>query len=389
MGRWWRASQGSSSVADQILLSPPHIGEEEADLVSQALASNWIAPVGPFIDRFEAEFREYVGARHAVAVTSGTAALQLALHVLNVGAGDEVAVSTLTFVGSVAPVVHRGATPVFIDSDSSWNMDHALLERALKERPRIKAVVVVHLYGQPADLDAIRSVCDARGVPLIEDAAEAAGTTYKGRHVGGDGAIGYFSFNGNKIITTSNGGMIVTADAALATHARKLATQAREPVPHYEHVELGYNFRMSNVLAAIGVAQLRKLPQRVDQRRQIFAFYEQRLGDLPGVHFMAESPFGRSTRWLTALTITPSAAATDREQVRVALANARIEARPVWKPMHLQPALRGYPAFLSGVSDHVFAEGLCLPSGSALTLDDLERIVTVFRSAWKPAGIRS
>jgi len=376
-------------VADQILLSPPHIGSEEAALVAEALRSNWIAPVGPFVDRFEAEFREVVGARHAVAVTSGTAALQLALHVLGIGPGDEVAVSTLTFIGSVSPIVHRGAVPVFVDSDSSWNMDPTLLERALNERPRIKAVVVVHLYGQPADLDAIRAVCDARGVPLIEDAAEAAGTTYKRRHVGNDGTIGYFSFNGNKIITTSNGGMIVTGSADIANHARKLATQAREPVPHYEHLELGYNFRLSNVLAALGVAQLGRLEQRVERRREIFRFYQEHLGDLPGVTFMPESGLGRSTRWLTTLTIDPKAAGPDREQVRLALVNAKIEARPVWKPMHRQPALQRHPALLSGVSDRVFADGLCLPSGSSLTRNDLERIVAAFRDVWKPAVARS
>ncbi len=376
-------------MADQILLSPPHIGSEEAALVAEALRSNWIAPVGPFVDRFEAEFREVVGARHAVAVTSGTAALQLALHVLGIGPGDEVAVSTLTFIGSVSPIVHRGAVPVFVDSDSSWNMDPTLLERALNERPRIKAVVVVHLYGQPADLDAIRAVCDARGVPLIEDAAEAAGTTYKRRHVGNDGTIGYFSFNGNKIITTSNGGMIVTGSADIANHARKLATQAREPVPHYEHLELGYNFRLSNVLAALGVAQLGRLEQRVERRREIFRFYQEHLGDLPGVTFMPESGLGRSTRWLTTLTIDPKAAGPDREQVRLALVNAKIEARPVWKPMHRQPALQRHPALLSGVSDRVFADGLCLPSGSSLTRNDLERIVAAFRDVWKPAVARS
>ena len=264
-------------MARQILLSPPHLGPEETELLLQAVQSNWIAPVGPFIDQFEAEFREVVGARHAVAVSSGTAALQLALHALGVGHGDEVAVSTLTFVGSVSPIVHRGAVPVFIDCDATWNMDPNLLEEALRRHPRIKAVVVVHLYGQPADLDAIRAVCEPRGIPIIEDAAEAAGTTYKGRHVGNDGAIGYFSFNGNKIITASNGGMIVTPREDLANHVRKLATQAREPAPHYEHTELGYNFRLSNLLAALGLAQLRRLPERVAQRRRNFEYYNAHL----------------------------------------------------------------------------------------------------------------
>ncbi len=376
-------------MPERILLSPPHLGPEETALVLQAIQSNWIAPVGPFIDQFEAEFREVVGARHAVAVTSGTAALQLALHVLGIGAGDEVAVSTLTFVGSVSPIVHRGAVPVFVDCDATWNMDPELLAEALRRHPRIKAVVVVHLYGQPADLDAIRAVCDPRGVLIIEDAAEAAGTTYKGRHVGNDGALGYFSFNGNKIITASNGGMIVTGSEDLANHARKLATQAREPAPHYEHSELGYNFRLSNVLAALGLAQLRRLPQRVEQRRRNFDYYNNHLANLPGVRFMPETPLGTCTRWLTTLTIDPDVAGVDRETVRLALNGADIEARPVWKPMHLQPALKHYPAVLAGISERLFAQGLCLPSGSSLAPDDLERVVAAMRHTWSATVARS
>lgn len=374
-------------MPERILLSPPHIGPEETELVLQAMQSNWIAPVGPFIDRFEAEFREVVGARHAVAVSSGTAALTLALHVLGIGAGDEVAVSTLTFVGSVSPIVHRGAVPVFVDCDATWNMDPELLDDALRKHPRIKAVVVVHLYGQPADLDAIRVVCEPRGIPIIEDAAEAAGTTYKERHVGNDGAIGYFSFNGNKIITASNGGMIVTGREDLAEHVRKLATQAREPAPHYEHNELGYNFRLSNVLAALGLAQLHRLPQRVEQRRRNFDYYSDHLSDLPGVRFMPETPLGTCTRWLTTLTIDPHVAGVDREAVRTALNSADIEARPVWKPMHLQPALKHYPAVLAGISDRLFAQGLCLPSGSSLSDADLERVADNVRLVWTSARV--
>jgi pyridoxal phosphate-dependent aminotransferase EpsN len=261
-------------------------------------------------------------------------------------------------------------------------MDPTLLERALQDRPAIRAVVVVHLYGQAADLDEIKSVCGRRGVSLIEDAAEAAGTTYKGRQVGNDGRIGYFSFNGNKIITTSNGGMIVTDDGSLAARIRKLSTQAREPAAHYEHTEVGYNYRMSNVLAAIGVGQLAKLATRVEQRRRNFAYYEHRLADLPGVAFMPESPLGRCTRWLTVLTIDPAVAPADREAVRLGLEAAQIESRPMWKPMHQQPALRKYPAYLSGVADRLFSTGLCLPSGSSLTVTDLERIVASMRLVW-------
>jgi pyridoxal phosphate-dependent aminotransferase EpsN len=366
----------------QIWLSPPHLGPEETDLLLQAVRSNWVAPVGPFIDQFEAEFRDVVGARYAVAVSSGTAALHLALHTLGIGQGDEVAVPTLTFVGSVSPIVHRGATPVLIDCDDTWNIDPNLLEDALHRHPRIKAVVVVHLYGQPADLDALRAVCERRGVAVIEDAAEAAGTTYRDRHVGNDGVIGYFSFNGNKIITTSNGGMIVTAREDLANHMRKLATQAREPAAHYEHTELGYNFRLSNLLAAVGIAQLRRLSQRVEQRRRNFDYYYAHLSDLPGIRFMAEATFGRSTRWLTTLTIDARAAGVDREAVRTALSREDIEARPVWKPMHLQPVLTHCPAVLTGASDRLFADGLCLPSGSSLTEDDLSRVVECVRQVW-------
>jgi dTDP-4-amino-4,6-dideoxygalactose transaminase len=365
-----------------ILLSPPHLGPEERQLLLQAFDSNWIAPVGPFLTEFEETFKALTGARAAVAVSSGTAALHLALHALGVGAGDEVAVSTLTFVGSVGPIVHRGATPVFVDSDGSWNMDPALLDRALRARPGIRAVVVVHLYGQPADLDAILDVCRTHDVPLIEDAAEAVGTLYKGRHVGNHGRVGYFSFNGNKIITTSNGGMVVTDDEALAEHMRKLATQAREPALHYEHEEIGYNHRLSNLLAAIGVAQARRIEQRVEQRRHTFSYYERHLGDLPGVRFMPESPLGRSTRWLTTLTTDPDRSGTTSEAVCRALAADQIEARPVWKPMHQQPALRHFPAYLSGVADVLFRDGLCLPSGSSLSEDDLVRVVDTVRRAW-------
>jgi pyridoxal phosphate-dependent aminotransferase EpsN len=240
----------------------------------------------------------------------------------------------------------------------------------------------VHLYGQPADLDALRAVCDRRGIPIIEDAAEAAGTTYRGRHVGNDGAIGYFSFNGNKIITASTGGMVVTPREDLANHVRKLATQAREPAPHYEHTELGYNFRLSNLLAAVGIAQLRRLSERVEQRRRNFDYYSSHLSDLPGIRFMPEATFGRSTRWLTTLTIDGGAAGVDRETVRQALARDDIEARPVWKPMHLQPVLAQCPSVLAGVSDTLFADGLCLPSGSSLTEEDLSRVVARVRQAW-------
>jgi pyridoxal phosphate-dependent aminotransferase EpsN len=367
----------------RILLSPPHVGEDDMRLVAEAVASSWLAPAGPHLEEFEREFCRVTGAPHAVAVTSGTAALQLALHVLGIGPGDEVAVSTLTFIGSVGPIVQRGAVPVFIDSEEhTWNMDPALLCEALDRHPRIRAVIVVHLYGQPADIEPMMELCDRRGIPLIEDAAEALGATYRGRHAGTLGRIGCFSFNGNKIITTSGGGMLVSDDERLTRHARKLATQAREPAPHYEHAEVGYNFRLSNVLAALGLAQLRRLDERVEQRRRNFSLYEARLGHLPGLRFMPEAPFSSSTRWLTALTIDPDVFGISREDVRQALDRSDIEARPVWKPMHLQPALRHCPAVLSGVADRLFNDGLCLPSGSSLTEAELERVVAAVWEAW-------
>jgi pyridoxal phosphate-dependent aminotransferase EpsN len=356
-------------------------GAEEA-LVAEAFASNWIAPLGPHVNSFEREFAEAVGARYAAALNSGTAALHLALKLVGVGPGDEVLVSTLTFSASVNPIVYLGAHPTFIDSERrSWNMDPALLasvldQRALEGRlPR--AVVVVHLYGQSADLDPILAACDRHGVPVVEDAAEALGATYRGRTPGTFGRAGIYSFNGNKIITTSGGGMLVADDEALVSHARKLATQARDAAAHYQHSEVGYNYRLSNVLAAIGRGQLRVLEDRVAARRQNFEFYLRALGSLPGLEFMPEAPWGRHTRWLTTLTIDPARFGADREAVRLALEAENIEARPVWKPMHLQPVFEQYERVGGDVAEALFDQGLCLPSGSNLHEDDLQRVVEV------------
>lgn len=372
-----------------MFLSPPHLSGLEQQYVADAFATNWITPLGPHVDAFEREFAEVVGADHAVALSSGTAALHLALQLAGVGPGDEVLASTLTFVASVNPIAYLGARPVFIDCDaSSWNMDPALLEETLEQKARAghlpKAVVVVHLYGQSADLDPIVAACARHQVPLIEDAAEALGATYRGRAPGTFGAAGIYSFNGNKIITTAGGGMLVTPDAAFATHARKLATQARDAAPHYEHSEIGYNYRLSNVLAAIGRGQLKVLEKRVAARRRNFAYYAEALADLPGIAFMPEAGWGTHTRWLTTLTIDPQQLGVDRETVRQTLDAAGIEARPVWKPMHLQPLYAGYSITGGAVAGDLFARGLCLPSGSNLSEADLERVVTVIRRA---AGI--
>ncbi|WP_439566357.1 aminotransferase class I/II-fold pyridoxal phosphate-dependent enzyme, partial [Gloeocapsopsis crepidinum] len=293
-----------------ILLSTPHMGSDELKFVQEAFETNWIAPVGPHIDAFEQEFCQVIGASHAAAVSSGTAALHLALRLIGIEPGDEVVCSTLTFIATASPITYLGAKPLFIDSDrTSWNMNPDLLRETLAKRSHQgklpKAVVVVHLYGQSADLAPIVEACNEYEIPLIEDAAESLGATYKGRSPGTFGQMGIFSFNGNKIITTSGGGMLVSEDADLVTKARFLATQARDPAPHYQHSEIGYNYRLSNVLAGIGRGQLRILADRVAARRHNFGTYQQALGKLPGIEFMPEATFGRATRWLTCLTVDP------------------------------------------------------------------------------------
>jgi dTDP-4-amino-4,6-dideoxygalactose transaminase len=363
-----------------ILLSTPHMGDRELEFVTEAFETNWIAPVGPHVNAFEQEFCRIIGASHAAAVSSGTAALHLALKLVGVGVGDEVFCSTLTFSASANPIAYLGAKPVFIDSDRlSWNMNPQLLAAALAQRAKVgklpKAVVLVHLYGQSADIDPIVRACQQYEVPLIEDAAEALGATYKGRSPGTSGRIGIFSFNGNKIITTSGGGMLVSEDASIAAKARFLATQARDPAPHYQHSEIGYNYRMSNVLAGIGRGQLLVLADRVAARRRNCEVYQAALGKLPGIEFMPEAHWGLATRWLTCLTIDPSTFGADRETVRLALAEAQIEARPVWKPLHLQPIFAASECFGGEVAEDLFDRGLCLPSGSNLSDEDLDRVI--------------
>ncbi len=381
----------STAVAapPRIYLSPPHMSGREQIYVNEAFATNWVAPVGPHVDAFEREFAQAVGARYAAAVSSGTAALHLALILAGVGAGDDVMVSTLTFSASANPIVYQGGRPVFIDSErTSWNMDPALLAEALETRARTnrlpKAVILVHLYGQSADIAPVQAACDRYGVTLIEDAAEALGSTYQGRRPGVFGKLGIYSFNGNKIITTSGGGMLVSDDAALVTHARKLATQARDQAPHYQHSEIGYNYRMSNILAAIGRGQLEVLEERVQARRRNFDYYTERLGRMAGIDFMPEAPWGRHARWLTCITVDPAHFGADREAIRCLLEAENIEARPVWKPLHLQPIFAECESVCGEVAADLFARGLCLPSGSSLTVPELDRICTLVETLHRP-----
>ncbi|WP_315788883.1 DegT/DnrJ/EryC1/StrS family aminotransferase [Fischerella sp. JS2] len=367
-------------MSQSILLSTPHIGDLELEFVKEAFDTNWIAPVGPQIDAFEQEFCQVTGAGDAAAVSSGTAALHLALRLVGVELGDEVFCSTLTFIASANPIVYQGAKPVFIDSDrTSWNMNPDLLQEALEKRARIgklpKAVIVVHLFGQSADIDPILQACNQYDIPLIEDAAEALGATYKGRYVGTCGRIGIYSFNGNKIITTSGGGMLVSDDSKLVAKARFLSTQARDRFPYYQHSEIGYNYRLSSIASAIGRGQLRVLPQRIASRRRNFMIYTSALGNLPGIEFMPEANYGQATRWLTCLTINPQAFGADREQVRLALAAQQIESRPVWKPLHLQPVFAECESIGGAVAEDLFTNGLCLPSSSNLTDEDLQQVI--------------
>lgn len=356
----------------------------ERQFVDEAFDTNWIAPVGPHVDAFEREFAELVGAPHAAAVSSGTAALHLALLLLGVSHGDSVLVSTLTFSASVNPILYQGGTPIFIDSElTSWNMDPALLTDTMHKMARRnqlpKAVVLVHLYGQSANIDPILECCNQYDVPLIEDAAEALGSSYRGHMPGTWGKMGIYSFNGNKIITTSGGGALVSSDGDLVAHARKLATQARDHAPHYQHSEVGYNYRLSNVLAGIGRGQLRVLEERVQARRQNFAYYCEHLAAVPGISFMPEASWGRHTHWLTCLLIEPRLFGADREAIRLALETENIEARPIWKPMHLQPIFNSFETVGGLVAESIFEHGLCLPSGSNLSRDDLDRVISIIR----------
>jgi dTDP-4-amino-4,6-dideoxygalactose transaminase len=370
----------------RIYLSPPEAGGAERALLLNAFDSNWIAPMGPHVDAFEREFAAAVGVPHAAALSSGTAALHLGLIALGVGRGDAVITSSLTFAATANAITYVGARPVFIDaSAATWTMDPDLLDEELTARSRLgrrpAAVLTVDLYGQCADYSRIAAICLRHGVPLIEDAAEALGATCDGRSAGAFGECAAFSFNGNKIITTSGGGMLVSHRRDIVERARHLATQAREPVPHYEHVDIGYNYRLSNLLAAVGRGQLGSLPRKVSRRRRVNEIYRRNLADRPGITFMPEAEYGRSNGWLTCIMIDPVQFGATSEQVRLHLESENIEARPVWKPMHMQPVFRNAEVRGGAVAARLFEYGLCLPSGSSLTAEEHERVVDAIRTA--------
>jgi dTDP-4-amino-4,6-dideoxygalactose transaminase len=367
------------------------MGGGEMKYVKEAFDSNWVAPLGPNVDGFERELCSAVGAKHVAALSSGTAAIHLSLILLGVKPGDYVIGTSFTFSATVNPIAYLGATPVLVDSEEdTWNMDPELLEQAIKDKRQksqdksIKAIIVAHLYGMPAKMREVLAIADRYGIPVVEDAAEALGSEYKGKRVGCNSKFGILSFNGNKIITTSGGGALISDDEAMIKRARYLATQARDPAPHYQHSEIGYNYRMSNVVAGVGRGQLEVLDLRVRQHREINNWYRELLKNIPGVTFQSEpSPDFYSNYWLTCIVIDPEKAGTDREKLRLALEAEQIEARPLWKPMHLQPVFAGCPAYVNGTSEALFTNGLCLPSGSNIDEDGRRRIAEVLKREFK------
>jgi len=359
---------------DRIFLSPPHMSGKEEGYIAEVFESNYIAPLGAFVERFEASICDYTQASYALALSSATAGLHLALRVLGIGRGDVVLASTFTFIGSVNAILYQGAEAVFIESDESWNLSIRHLKEAIAlSAKKPKALIVTHLYGQMAKIDEIVDICKEEGIYLIEDVAESLGASFQGKQSGTFGDMGVFSFNGNKILTTSGGGVLVSEKKEWIERAKFLSTQAKEPFLHYEHQEVGYNYRMSNVLAAIGVAQMEVLSLRVSQRRAIFEQYEQALGGYEEVTFMPEIPHSRGNRWLSTLTFK------NLEPLRVieALECVNIESRPLWKPMHLQPLFAQNRAYINGTSEALFQRGLCLPSGSAMRQEDIGRVLEV------------
>jgi dTDP-4-amino-4,6-dideoxygalactose transaminase len=366
----------------KIWLSSPHMGGNEQVFVNEAFDTNWIAPLGPHVNNFEHDLEKYTGASYAAALSSGTAAIHLSLIMLGVNAGDEVICQSFTFSASANPIAYLGATPVFIDSEKdTWNMCPELLESAIKDRiqkgKKPKAIIPVHLYGMPAKMERIMEIAAEYGIPVIEDAAEALGSKMNGKAAGTFGTIGILSFNGNKIITTSGGGALISNDGYFVKQARFLATQARDEAPHYQHSQIGYNYRMSNVCAGIGRGQMMVIEDRVNQRRAVYETYIQHLANLPGIDFLPEPAGYKSNRWLTGILVDDRKTnGATHETIRLALETENIESRPLWKPMHLQPVFEAYPSYTNGVSENLFDKGLCLPSGSNLTADDIMRVVT-------------
>jgi len=367
----------------KIYLSSPHMSDEgyERKYIDEAFETNWIAPLGANVDGFERELSEKVGAKHAAALSSGTAAIHMALKAVGVEKDDIVFCQSLTFSATVNPVIYQNATPVFIDSDyKTWNMDPDALEAAFKKYPKVKAVLVVHLYGISADLDRIVEICRRHNVPLIEDAAESLGTTYKGKYTGTFGDFGIYSFNGNKIITTSGGGMLVSDNEERIAKVRFWATQARDKARHYQHSELGYNYRMSNIVAGIGRGQLKVLDKRIAKKKYIFEFYKRELGELEGVKFMPENEWDKPNYWLSCLTLSGKIKPID---IIEALEKENIESRPIWKPMHMQPFYEGYDFIGKDVARNIFENGICLPSDTKMTDDDLNRVCGIIKGLWK------
>lgn len=363
------------------------MGGNEQKFVTEAFEQNWIAPLGPNVDNFEKDICAYTGAKHAAVLTSGTAAIHLALIMLGVKAGDEVLCSTFTFSASANPIVYQKAVPVFVDSEkSTWNMDPDALEVAIKDRiskgRKPKAIIVVHLYGQPARIDQIMAIAERYEIPVIEDAAESLGATFRGQMTGTFGKIGVYSFNGNKIITTSGGGALVSADKEMVDKARFLATQARDPAPHYQHSHIGYNYRMSNIVAGIGRGQMEVIDQRVQQRRAVFDYYRKAFEPITEITFNPELEDAYSNRWLTCILLKKESKVS-RETIRLALEQENIESRPLWKPMHLQPVFNSSPYYGNKLSEDLFERGLCIPSGSNLSEEDLSRVSSIVLKLFK------
>jgi dTDP-4-amino-4,6-dideoxygalactose transaminase len=375
-------------MKNRIFLSPPHLDGRERELLLQAFDSNWITTLGPQVDAFEAEICAMTGIGHAAALSSGTAALHLALIMLGIGPGDEVICSDLTFAASANAIVYVGGSPVFIDSDpATWNIDPDLLAEELtgcEKKGRLpKAAIIVDLYGQCADYERLLEMCAQHGLPVIEDAAEALGASYQGKAAGKFGVMGIYSFNGNKIITTSGGGMLVSDDLEYVRRAKFLSTQARDPAPHYQHSQIGYNYRMSNLLAAVGRGQLARLPGKIARRKEIKSLYKNSLGGIPGIVFMPDADYSEPNYWLTVILIDPELFGIDREGVRLALEAENIESRPVWKPMHMQPVFKTCRVRGGRVAEKIFRNGLCLPSGNSLNQSDQERIIEVIKKTGK------